>query len=224
MLLHLRFTSAHRDLRNLLAGVVCALLLVSSEAGAQVVSGSLVIEPVPAGAVKSDTVTFDLPGKLIVNGEPSKPANKQLVGSHTCAFDPASSANAATDGHYRFYLRLNRGKKLGTVFQGQLTAGVGTLLFEAGCDADSATEDAFQGDPTALFAEMAVYAAQMLSAAEYGGDGSTVDEEIRASFGIESSHRLRKVKLIEQHDLDTGSRGGSATGHMSAKVKLVYRP
>ncbi|MFP6665425.1 MAG: hypothetical protein VCC00_14635 [Deltaproteobacteria bacterium] len=207
-------------------GVIGALLLLllAGSAHAQAVSGTIVIDPVPEGATKSDTVTFKLTRKLHIGDTVQVLPNVALAGTHTCTFNPDVVENAATDGHHVFYARFNRGSKLGSVFRGRLTAGVGTLLFGAGCDGDPATLDAFQGDETAYLAELPVYVNQILLATEFHPDGATVLDEIRAHFVIKEERTLKIPRIAEFHGFEMLNRGGSAAGRASVRIKLVFKP
>lgn len=212
--------------RKIAATLFCALLLActATEARAQALRGSVVIEPQPDGDTKPDTVTFELPRKVMIAGTNYVMPNQALVGEHTCTLDPAAVESEATDGHHIFYARFNRGTKLGSVFRGRLTAGAGTLLFEAGCDGNPETEDAFQGDATALFAEVAVFVTQVLEANEFHADGKTVREEIREAFHIADDRFLKLSKIGEFHGFEMLNRGGSASGRASARIRLVFKP
>jgi hypothetical protein len=200
------------------------LLILAGSARAQAVLGTIVIDPVPNGETKSATVTFELPRKIRIGGTNYVLPNTALVGTHTCTFDPGSVASAATDGHHVFYARFYRGSKLGSVFRGRLTAGAGTLLFNAGCDGDPATLDAFQGDATSVFAEVAVYASQILAATEFHPDGLSVSDELRHHFRIQEDRVLKILRITEFHGFTLLNRGGSALGRASARVRMVFKP
>lgn len=200
------------------------MLLGPSQASGQAVSGTIVIEPNPAGETKSDLVTFRLPRRVRIGGTTYVLPTPGLAGTHTCTLDPTSVDSADTTGHHIFFARLYRGSKLGSVFTGRLTAGAGTLLLQAGCDGDPSTVDDFQGDATSLFAELAIFAAQALTATENHPDGKSTKEEIIEDFLIEDGRDVKIIQVTEFHGFEFLNRGGSATGLASAKIRLVFKP
>lgn len=206
-----------------------ALLLASPLlAGAQKLKGTVVLIPDPNGELIDATVTFDLPGSAWIAGSWWIIPDRELKGIHTCTirgiYSAATPIEAAARGNMQIFARLQRGKKLGSVFVAELPRDPETSLFNAGCDGDPSTGDKFQGSFTAIYASPSVYLALALASTRKNPAGLSTEEEIREFFGI-SALRTRIVpKLIEFHGTELFNRGGSAQGIGSARIALKFLP
>ncbi|MEO2167068.1 MAG: hypothetical protein ABGY42_02920, partial [bacterium] len=154
--------------------------------------------------------------------------DRELMGNHTCTirgvYSAATPIAAAARGNMQIYARLQRGKKLGSVFVSTTPRDPEISLFNAGCDGDPGTVDNFQGSLSAIYASPPIYLALALAATGNHPEGLSVQEEIREFFGI-SALRTRIVpKLIEFHGTELFNRGGSAQGVGSARIALKFVP
>jgi len=212
--------------RGLLALCLLFLLAPAQEAAAVALRGDVIMIPDLAGAQVGGSVTFDLPRKVRI-GETTYQicqTDKSLCGRrHTCTLNPQLSSDPATQGNVRVLLRTHRGTKLGGVSTGSVTRGAGWLLLEAGCDGDPATVDAFQGDAAAIFADVAIIAAQTMTSNHGHPDGVSIKDELKTRFQISACRDRVEFKILDFHGFQVNNRGGSAAGKASAKVKIIFR-
>ena len=217
------------------AGVATRLLLMLGalflltpvqEADAVALRGDVILIPNLEGEQVGGSVTFDLPKKVRIGDTNYQicQTDKSLCGrTHTCTLNPQLSSNDATQGNVTVLLRAQRGTKLGGVSVGAVTRGAGWLLMEAGCDGDPGTVDAFQGDVAAIFADVAVIAAQTMSSNHGHPDDISIKDELRTRFQISNCRDRVEFKILDFHGFQVNNRGGSATGLASAKVKIIFR-
>ena len=212
--------------RATVATLLLFLVAPVQEANAVALKGHAILVPDPDGDPVSGLVTFDLPKKVRIGDTTYQicQTDKSLCGrSHTCTLNPQNSINPSTAGNVKVLLRAARGTKLGGVSVGAVTRGAGLLLFEAGCDGDPETADAFQGDVAAIFADVAVIAAQTMSSNHGSPEGISIKEELKTRFQIDACRDNVEFKILDFHGFSVNNRGGSATGLASAKVKLIFR-
>ena len=212
--------------RAMVATLLFFSLAPVQEASAVALRGHAVLVPDPDGDQVSGSVTFDLPKKVRIGDTTYQicQTDKSLCGrSHTCTLNPQNSTNPSTTGNVKVLLRAARGTKLGGVSVGSVTRGAGLLLLEAGCDGDPATVDAFQGDIAAIFADVAIIAAQALTSNHGSPEGISIKEELKDRFQIDACRDNVEFKILDFHGFAVNNRGGSATGLASAKVKLIFR-
>ncbi len=214
-------SAARRHLGGMLIlAATLAGTLAADTASAQTVQAQVMWFEVPTGASKSGVVTFDLPRAIRVGGQWYIMPSPHLVGTHTCTIDAALTGRS---GHTDIYARINRGRT-SSAFRGQLTSGAGLSLLIGGCDGNPATIDAFQGDATSLYAEVAVWLAQALSSTEYTGSADTVEDEIREFFSIAVQNTREVTKLLDFESMLANNRGGSATGVGNAHISIAFLP
>jgi hypothetical protein len=202
------------------------LLTPVQEADALALRGDVILIPNLEGTPVSGSVTFDLPKKVRIGDTTYQicQSDKSLCGrTHTCTLNPELSANSAAQGNVTVLLRTHRGTKLGGVSVGAVTRGAGWLLMEAGCDGDPATVDAFQGDTAAIFADVAIIAAQTMTSNHGHPDGISIKDELRTRFQISNCRDRVEFKILDFHGFQVNNRGGSATGLASAKFKIIFR-
>ena len=218
-----------------LAALLCASMAISlvgtlaSPAQAVTVKGSAVLEPNPAGDPISSTVTFNLPHHAWISGIVWVIPDPTLEGEHTCEILAAQTADplqggAIAPGNVVVYARLQKGRKPGSVFAGEVTRRPDLSLFNAGCDGIPGNGDKFEGGVTATYAAPAVYLAQSMASTSRHPDGLAVKDEIYDAFEIDNARTEITPKLLEFHSFDPGlNPGGSAVGRASAQISLKFK-
>ena len=218
-----------------IAATLCASVAISlmgsivGPAQAVTVKGTAILEPNPAGDPISGTVTFNLPHHAFISGVVWVIPDPTLEGDHTCEIlaaqtgDPAQGG-AIAPGNVAVRARLQRGRKPGSVFVGEVTRSPDLSLFNAGCDGIPGNGDKFEGGVTAIYAAPAVYLAQAMASTGLHPEGLSVREEIYDAFEIDSSRTEITPKLLEFHSFSPGSNpGGSAEGLASGQVSLKFK-
>lgn len=211
-----------------LSGAVLLLSVLGSAqaARARALKADVVLIPDPIAEQIGGEVSFFLPKKVRIGDTTYKicQTQKDLCGRmHTCTLRPEDSQAPNTTGNIKILIRAAQGSKIGGVFVGAVTAGAGTLLMTAGCDGDPSVVDDFQGDVAALFAEVAIIAAQSMDSNHGHPEGISIKDELKSRFQIDACRDDVDFKLLDFHGFTIKNRGGSATGLGSAKVKLIFR-
>ena len=216
--------------------ILCASVAISligflaGPAQAVTVKGSAVLEPEPAGDPISGTVTFNLPHHAWISGILWVIPDPTLAGDHTCEILAAQTADplqggAIAPGNTVVYARLQKGRRAGSVFVGEVTRRPDLSLFNAGCDGIPGTDDKFQGSVTATYAAPAVYLAQAMASTSRHPDGLSVKDELYDTFEIDTARSEITPKLLEFHSFEPGllNPGGSAAGRASAQISLKFK-
>ena len=218
--------------RTAILGASMAIFLIGSLAGraqAVTVKGTAVLEPNPVGDPVSGTVTFNLPHHAWISGIVWVIPDPTLQGEHTCEILAAQTADpvqggAIAPGNVTVYARLQKGRKPGSVFTGEVTRRPDLSLFNAGCDGIPGNGDKFEGGVTSTYAAPAVYLAQSMASTGRHPDGLPVKDEIYDAFEIDSARTEITPKLLEFHSFDPGlNPGGSAVGRASAQISLKFK-
>jgi hypothetical protein len=221
---HLEWPSLACRIGALLLGLF--LLAPTGDASALALKADVMLIPDPTGEPVSGEVTFTLPKKVRIGDTTFKicPTDESLCGrTHTCTLRPEESQDPKTQGNTKLFLRHSRGSKIGGVSVGAVTAGAGWLLLAAGCDGILSTNDAFQGDIAALYADVAIIAAQALTSTHANPDGLSIKDELISRYQIDACRDNVDFKILDFHGFSVNNRGGSATGLGSAKVKIKFR-
>jgi len=218
-----------------LAAPLCASLAISlmgaiaGPAQAVTVKGTAVVEPNPTGDPVSGPVTFNLPHHAFISGVVWVIPDPTLEGDHTCQIlaaqtgDPAQGG-AVAPGNMTVYARLQRGRRPGSVFVGEVTRSPDLSLFNAGCDGVPGNGDKFEGAITAIYAGPALYLAQAMASTALHPESLSFRDEIYDAFEIDAARTQITPKLLEFHSFTPGlNPGGSAEGLASAQISLKFK-
>lgn len=211
---------------RILTFAVITALISAAPAAAQKLKGTAVLAPNPSGDVLDAVVTFDLPRSAWIGSSWFIIPDLTLIGEHSCTIRGAHTqhwlSGEPSEGNMRAYARLNKGRKLGSVFVAMIPRNPENSLFNAGCDGDPNTIDKFQGNLGAIYAAPSLYLGLALKSTLGHPDGLTLEAEVREFFGINPSRTQIRPKLLEFHGAEMFNRGGSASGVASARIVLRF--